>query len=248
MEGKNTELNRNTSQITNGDIPGQSQRTNSDSVMANLTSDPFREYQNVRLNPENVEEFWKQASTIISERVKWVLGHLLEPSQQPTRPSQSHSLEHAANARLPNVQTCSGPSTPLLGSLTVQQYIDEFNKEALGQRSNESDISSQRTENWKRHVDYLIEMAERSLVDIRNIYGRNLTGSKHRRIDGMAERRFDISRLDNMEVPSVPLFSDMPLAKAMEEHLSSQSSAHTSDSSDEELDDIKIVEIVGGEE
>ncbi|VDO10585.1 unnamed protein product [Rodentolepis nana] len=91
-------------------------------------------------------------------------------------------------------------------------------------------------------------MAERRQADMRNIYGRNLTGYKHRRIDDTAERRFDISRLDNMEVSSVPLFSDMPFAEAMEQLLCSQSSASTSDSSNEELDDIKIVEIVGGEE
>ncbi|VDO14532.1 unnamed protein product [Rodentolepis nana] len=91
-------------------------------------------------------------------------------------------------------------------------------------------------------------MAERRLADMRTIYGRNLTGSKDRRIDGMAERRFDISRLDNIEFPSDPLFSDMPFAETMEEHLSSQSSAYTSDSSDEDLDGINTVEIVGGEE
>nr|CUU00374.1 hypothetical transcript [Hymenolepis microstoma] len=219
MEGKDPERNENTNQINDGDMPDQSQRKNSDSLVVDLTSDPFRECQDSHVNTESVEEF-------------------------PNLIYAGSSEKHASNARLYNVQTRNFSSTPLPRSLTVQEYLATLDIAAQYQRVkprkavrvNERGISKQGKTRLRYYSEILPDMTEGRIGALYNRRGRNRKFSKHRKLDGIEQQFVGISPRENMVRQSVPPSSDVPFPEATEEIPPLQSNASTSNPTQVQLE------------
>lgn len=100
MEGKYPEHNQNAIQLSNDDTPDQSQSWDSDSVVVDLSSDPFREWQHLNFSTEDEVLFSNLASTVSNEGIRERLDCIFGQSEQPALSSQPKPVGHLPNRRV----------------------------------------------------------------------------------------------------------------------------------------------------
>ncbi|VDL19359.1 unnamed protein product [Hymenolepis diminuta] len=100
MEDKHPEHNQNAIQLSNDDTPDQSQSWDSDSVVVDLNSDPFREWQNLNFDTENVGLFSNLTNIVSNEGIRERLDCIFGRSEQPALSSQPKPVGHLPNRRV----------------------------------------------------------------------------------------------------------------------------------------------------
>ncbi|KAM3181134.1 hypothetical protein ACTXT7_014941 [Hymenolepis weldensis] len=105
MEGKYPEHNQNAIQLSNDDTSDRSKSWDSDSVVVDLNSDPFREWQNLNFNTENVGLFSNPANTVSNEGIRERLDCIFGRSEQSPLSSRPNPIGHSPNRKVIDVHS-----------------------------------------------------------------------------------------------------------------------------------------------